>query len=742
MQPTSSRTTNPTASPTITTTSTSSSTIDGNDAFVLIDNNDIVITSLRLFDGNYSGEMLMFNPGFRIVFEASITVNVTRNETMRKFRKWYDDEFQSTDVNLTVNWKIYHKNGTLVDITDDDKVLEYFQVSFDNYKYNDVYSINSYFIVYPSQSVNIYDAESICTTFDTSYFKSGQEYTFEIEVLVAIYENLNSFEVEIIDTAKQASSLDLLANTPPINGSCSVSPDYGSALADVFTFNCSNWVDIDIDIDIDSEGNLRYNFIYEDSLFLKSNYDSISSVETILGFGNQTIKGVILDSFNLATCVEIIVEVDSNEYTSVIGDNVTSVSVNDFTEWLVTTYNDLMIADQTDFDDLNSTSNSSSDGETFVDIAQASLITDITYQTLDDFVDNYYYNQSNNLTDEEVLQLIDSQTDIIVYFLEVVEDYNNNDELTEVDAIQTLSVLSTTTDLVINTTDLDYNFQSSQNQNAYAAGVINSDIVAKILNTTYDTIIPLFSQENGPSISNGITYSSAENVLTVFDNVVTMRKYSNETNTSAILFGQTTIDATLKVSELLLDLSIPGESFEIETKLFNFEATKISTTTYQLCAPNTVTLSQEFVQIKANGSESNYLDCVVMLTESNLYQVNQKDNTNKFQSHFVLLDVLENERSANANNRRLSDHDTESQSYNDSESNWLGVCEPIIIILNHTNTSFWNFENTNHSASDNRSHFPVCTFFNESTNEFDDNGCYLLYYDEYVSYCACLHNRC
>ena len=70
-------------------------------------------------------------------------------------------------------------------------------------------------------------------------------------------------------------------------------------------------------------------------------------------------------------------------------------------------------------------------------------------------------------------------------------------------------------------------------------------------------------------------------------------------------------------------------------------------------------------------------------------------------------------------------------SYNGSAA-WLGQCDPIIVTFSNSDPNFY--------ITDNYTHFPQCTFYNESTLDYSEIGCYLVSYTNITSTCACRHS--
>ena len=107
-----------------------------------------------------------------------------------------------------------------------------------------------------------------------------------------------------------------------------------------------------------------------------------------------------------------------------------------------------------------------------------------------------------------------------------------------------------------------------------------------------------------------------------------MRQLSDETPRTSDSHGEKMIDSLVTVSQLLLAMSIPGESYLITTEndLLSVESSKISQTYFDSCGTftNSIRLNDEFIELKyreTNGS-TDYLDCTVMITPSNLPYIN------------------------------------------------------------------------------------------------------------------------
>ena len=216
--------------------------------------------------------------------------------------------------------------------------------------------------------------------------------------------------------------------------------------------------------------------------------------------------------------------------------------------------------------------------------------------------------------------------------------------------------------------------------------------------------------------------------------MIALRSWSNENVEESLRSGQSMIDTSTIVSQLVIASYIPTESVTLETESMQIESSKISLNIdyNSYCGGESVVLSNQFVTSKAqNGTE--YMDCTVMTTESNLYilsveAINALNATDSFQSNFVLLDVTSESLSAAA-----IINDTDDNNDNDDEV-LLTQCDPIIITFNNSDVTFFD-----RNINNNTSRFPLCSFYNETILGFDDNGCYLIDYTNEYSQCACLH---
>lgn len=177
--------------------------------------------------------------------------------------------------------------------------------------------------------------------------------------------------------------------------------------------------------------------------------------------------------------------------------------------------------------------------------------------------------------------------------------------------------------------------------------------------------------------------------------------------------------------------TIPTEFVSFKTDSLFIEASKIS---YDInynkyCGGNTVIVSGEYVfAASLNGTVN--MDCILMITDYNLYLLsresiyeynNYASYSDPFKANFVLLDIT----------REILVRDYNKTAIN-TDSITLSKSDPRIISFQTQNISFFDRNLLNH--------FPLCLFYNESLETFDNKNCFVLNYNSttILSYFLCI----
>ena len=573
---------------------------------------------------------------------------------------------------------------------DDDKisVSEYTRTNLNVYNdSNAIYEIESYFVLYSSKTTSEY-SKGVCDIYDATYFIPKQHYTFE-----------NIIQVEYNDqVAQKAHHVTLTANSPPTSGECSFKTaniSQATLFAETQLF-CDGWVDQDNN----NTSMLTYNFIYDNFLFLKASYDTTTSATAILGTGDHIIHAVILDDHFLPVCFEFNYTTDSG---FIIGDNNTTTSI---TEIVMDTYSDLMESLTVD---INATANGTGDSQI---IADASLITTIVHEAV---IENEILSQESTTS-----KLAQFQTSLIDIYLNTTNEYIDISK----EAAGVIAVLSTITHPVVPAIANDSRFLDT-------ASIYTDDISSKILTSMNTVLVPILAES--------VDMSSGTQIVQTIDNTLTIRKYSDENLNTSKKNGQLTINTAKDAAKFLTSSYIPSETVTIETETITMKASKIALDMdyNEYCSLNrSVLLSNEYVvQQSYNGTQ--FMDCIAMNTENNVYVVSNdaqnayvenlidanelnSDTTvdNVFQSNFILLEVIAENVTFTTSTSMIAETDT-----------FLSECEPLLLHFNPTNISFFNVN----------LHFPQCSFYNTTSEIFDENGCYLLSYDNVHFRCSCYH---
>lgn len=210
-----------------------------------------------------------------------------------------------------------------------------------------------------------------------------------------------------------------------------------------------------------------------------------------------------------------------------------------------------------------------------------------------------------------------------------------------------------------------------------------------------------------------------------------MRLFSDETASTATSNGQAIVDLVIDIADAILIGKLPGEFFVYRTDTFIFKAAKISTQVTGECGiNNNVQLSNELLNIRSNNN-SDYMNCAIMSIVTDIYSSASSNNTqfddDYWQAPFFLLSVESENGYSDSQPRRLSGNNNNNSS--NYTNGWLSDCEPILISLNSTNSLFWQ----------NQTRYPSCAYFNETTQEYDNAGCYVLYSSDDATVCHCVH---
>ena len=646
---------------------------DSNINYDFINSNDISIEMKSIsFDNNEN----IFNPGYQHIFHSNIVITFDTIEKQKQLSNWISNNNNTNNMSINIDWKAYKNddsNSVIVDSSNtsvdrfDILTFEEQSIREENGVNGTQLMIDSYFVLYNGKQVGKYGSyDSICNTFDQSDFKSGSEYVFENSITIEWYVYDTEYEINL------SKSIVMTANSQPENGSCSAIPTTSTALNWV-SFMCSGWSD--------SDGLIYYNFVKQESnTFIESDYivqGTQLDIETVFSPGNHTVSAIILDKYDLATCVDINVTVNTNGINQYLNTSVTQ----EFTDWIEDTYENIL-DDIYDGIDTNISDNTSIEFTQQFQVSQVTNVLETVYEMTQNYVDQFFNHSSLQIQD-----IVNLQQSLLIDTIFLVKNVNTNISTPS----EANTVLST---LAIITTPLSVNTDADN-------AVYDSNIITELLELIEDDILIVLSN---------VTSDTAETVLTTISNIQYLRQTSYETSAESQSNGQLVIDIVSTVSQLLLASMIPGQLYTFNIGEFDFTSAKISQYDYQICSDdrsdNDITLSQELLDKRSNNG-SNHVDCTIMISPQNVYQSecgakndsNYGEHVTDWQSNFVMLEV-EPELGSNlvANEQEL-----------------LNACEPVVISFRSSNDSFWQYGN----------HFPRCVFYNETLKNYSSNGCYV-----------------
>ena len=416
---------------------------------------------------NNSTNSSFFNPGFRNEFFSIIEVELVGEWIVSLFDDWYNNN--STAINMSLVWNVFNDSGEFTgdEINFDTQLISISKYNADNLeKFNQsyaIFSVESYFVLYSSQSINTL-SHSICSAYDENYFISGNYYTFQNKITF----ELNDAGVNNVSYVSQSKSLTLQANSPPTNGTCIANVDSGTSSAESslnrYNISCFGWIDPD---SIYNAYDLKFNFIYDNLVFLKNSYDITRSMSTNVGIGNVTITAVILDENLLASCLNVSI---FSTFDDAAFENYT---IAQFSDWI------------TDIYDTNNTNSNNSNI-----VSELSVTTDIVFDLTIEYLDQALNESSQAETQAQSLEvqseLAELQTIIIESYIESVDDHVDTPQ----EASTVIAVLSKVTVPIVNTSaNIDYNRTANKSTVVY-----ETTLISDVLEIVDDPLIAVLQQ--------------------------------------------------------------------------------------------------------------------------------------------------------------------------------------------------------------------------------------------------------
>ena len=417
----------------------------------------------------------------------------------------------------------------------------------------------------------------------------------------------------------------------------------------------------------------------------------------------NNVFGYCFLNVSLATCVDIDVIVDAN-ISEFSGE-----SVQNFSNWMQNTFNNLTSSifwghGGAGFNDSSDTSV----------VSEVAVVADIFYDILEGYAESELTttettNKSSNTStsnDEYIVEVATELANLQSMIIDGLIDITKNEINSSSDAHSILSVISTISKPVIDVNNDLYNDVELYNTSLIfnMLDIIETNIMAEFEHSIYVT-----------GELESLESTVAQSGFNTFDNIMTMRTVSNEnSNTSSgRQMGQSIVDTSVQLSQLVVKSSVPSEYYTFETTSLNTEVMKISGSNYDECSGshisnngiNLIVLSNEFISNKLENSQTNgtqtNLDCTIMTATSNVFGTffdtsNNSNSSNiqeQFYTEYVLLDVS-----------------LDSASSQKGEEAYLSKCEPIIITLPNTNGSFWTDPSTDGGEENVYDHFPQCSF--------------------------------
>lgn len=621
-----------------------------------------------------------FNPGSRNVLHADIAVSLEFESVIEQVEEWIDNgETNTDDISINVTWNAYEC---------DDDGDNCFIISNTSSFVDDaeILNYNSFELQYENDD----DDDGNATLVVNSYFVlnadniiSTDSYTIcdAYDDSVFKSDTYYQFEIEIQITTDDAVN-GMVSKSENSVFLTNTPPQGGNC-----TISPTNGILFEDSYYVKclgwTDGNsteLTYKYFYDESLNLNLDNENENTIDYI-GYGNHTITVAILDELNLATCVDLVASASFDLNST----NFLNSDTSDFTSWLTGIYTNL-------------TDESS-------DITNVLLLSQISYDLMNVYIDN-----DESQFDQEFVDLQEYVTNNVVNVSLSVIDSSSSDVFSSM--INILASISEPFDEVITSSSTSRRLQDSY---TYSSSTVNN-----IMNFLS---VALVNASSNQSIDDT---DDADSVTSILDNSLLMRLNLDDEEDSydAITNGQTMIDTLNSVSSSLLgDDAVVGEFYNSNSSTYSLQTAKISSTTSitkidSLCNSdnnngNSISVSGELLSITSDNGNFD-MNCVMMTTPYNIYNISDVD---QWYADFLNFDLFTSNSSENTT----------------STTTTLSSCEPVILTFNVTNGS--NFSN---SDSDD---FPLCSFFNETNQTFDTDGCYVISMsnDGNTVRCSCLH---
>lgn len=674
-----------------------------------INENDIKFVGIE-YEGGGSINAVdgRFNGGYRIEFVSNVEIILDNEEKVGLFEYWVNNEGDNSlfSMDIGLKWKVHDsENDVHLNITEEKYQFDQMSLWVNDNGTRGIYFISSSMVLFPNNELKVFST-SVCDN-QNGYFGYGTSYTFTNEIEIDLtYDGDESI-------VTRSKSVELESNSPAVNGTCTVFPgNSGNVLIDLFNFTCNGWVDADIN---GYDNNITYNFLYDNNIFFNSQYDNLNTqgagwISTLLPNGDYTISAVMLDSMSLPTCVDMNMSVQINltEF-----DNYPTAN---FTQWLVDIFEDLVDNNTTIISTADSVKDDTSGGRrllaggTNLFMPSLALSEQIVIRLLQSYIDEKNISTSNT-------NVITTYESILGIYLDTVSTVLDELSTAEI-GIHLNSLASLTNTAVINGANV-----------TYSSTVVNS-IIDSLTESVELLLSNLQSDASTANDSNSTQFEAldtgtAEVILDVLSDLITIRGLSDESLNDATSNGQAIVDLVEDVANAILVDKLPGEFFLYSTDELIFKAAKISIELSDECGLGNVQLSNQFLARKSNNG-SNFMNCGIMQVYTDLYATptqlsnynnefnNQTTIKNRWQAPFFMLNVENEDDYINEND----DNDNEA---------YLSTCEPILISFNSTNTTFWD------------NHYATCSYYNETSQEYRTDGCYVLYSTNDFTTCSCLH---
>ena len=472
----------------------------------------------------------------------------------------------------------------------------------------------------------------------------------------------------------------------PQNGYCNIIANDDAGLFDEFQINCDKW-DI-TNNNNNNDNNIYYNVLSNNILWSNIFVTNITTLKGTIKTGNTTYIVIIEDDYKSRTCNEItqywpdINQVLTGTNVSSIQDNINNIlneTSSDISNNIETIDAVINVVKELYFNNITNINEASS------------IISDVVTNIADSIA-----NQNINTTNKTVIQ----QQNELTNKISLIKDTTKTNEIITQQTGEL--ILNNIVNNVFDTTNNLVNINNNNSNNSN-----NIIETTQLISVTIDTIVNI--DTNNKMIIDTNLQENTNNLFGKGASIALKNKEIGEqfTYNHVVMLSD---ESVYEVSVSSTKIGKPALRDNDNITAVNIEPPKCVTN-----GVNNTQYSLTFPDGFFNNNTGDVYHCTITQTSENNY--NDSNNDTNPESNIVIANIFDQENLVGF----TSD-----------------LCAPYLIEID-INADILNDNIDAISNSDNNIFYPNCTFWNITSNEFDNNNCYVYNFTNHSVICACNH---